>query len=341
MKRYILILPVIALILLLSGCGKGEKRFEQNSQIYEYFPFRENVLYEYKGEGNALASYQIYNTYINGNRLQRRLSPEVEDYNRQTEIFEVKDGELRLINGDTFYYRYENQTAYPPEKDMLLLKEPLMLGSKWAISGNDTGEVTGVDVDIETPSGSYKALEVTSVFATGYTQKDYYVKNIGLVQTTYSTQSNTPITSTLAKYTENTSVTCGYNIFYPIPGTDEISIQESESELWTNYDLNETVNSILYKASPDGAYKPLLSKGKITDINFATNTSAILLNFDNEVYEQGYVSEAEENSNLYSIAITVGKLLGVQQVFLQVEGKPYSGLYVKLDEDDAFLTKTD
>lgn len=338
MRKYIFYLPIILLILCLSGCGKGKQVFEQNSQIYEYFPFKENVLYEYEGEGHIYASYQIYNTFISDNRLQRRLSTDVATYNKQTEIFEVKDGQLRLINGDTYLYHYENQTANQPEKDMLLLQEPLELGAKWTISGTDTAEITGVDIDITTPVGSFKALEVTSVFTSGYMQKDYYVKNIGLVQTTYSTQSDTPITSTLAKLTEDTGVSCEYKAYYPIHGTDEISVQSNEIVLNTNYNLIDTVNTILYKGSQDGVYGALLSNGKLIDINFATNTSAILVNFDKEVYDQGYTSEDEESSNLYSIAITLGKLLGVEQVFVQVDGKPYSGIYVKLTEDDAFIT---
>ncbi|MDR1687424.1 MAG: GerMN domain-containing protein [Clostridiales bacterium] len=346
------ILFFLLFILLLAGCGSKTVPEEnkpapedsmpapENSEIYEYFPFTENTLYQYAGEGHEYAAYQTYNTFINDNRLQRRIATDVKTYDRQTEIFEVSAGELRLINGDTFYYHFENQTADEPQKNMVLLKEPLELGAKWNITETDTAEVTGVDVDVQTPLGNYKALEITSISANGFNQKDYYVKNVGLVKTTYTTTNNeTPITSSLSAITEDTHIMCDYNSFFPIPGTGELSFYEDEVEIRSNYDVIGKLNEILSKPSPDGLYGALLGTGSLVEINFATNTSAVRLNFDAEIYEMEFSAEVDEEANLYALALTTGRLLGVEQVFIFVDGKPYSGTFVTKTEDDGYLTK--
>jgi len=342
MKRFVFCVFLL-FALYLSGCGKQEP----NSQIYDYFPFSENVLYVYEGEGHPYASYTIYNTIINGNRLQRLLATDVQNYNRQTEVFEVADGELALINGDTFSYHLEDMTdtGTDAERRMIILKEPLKLGATWVIEegplGQDVAEVTGVDVALKTPSGNFNVIEVTHTLANGSVDKYYYAKGVGLVRTEYpGGDDGYVISSTLSERVENTAANLNYRSFSPAQ-SGKINYATAKIALWTNYDLVDTINAILSNSETGGQNAALLKNGKLKEISFAANASAARLNFDTGIYEQEYKSADEENANLSAIALTVGYLFGVDNVFIQVEGRPYSGVYVKKTEDDYFISNLD
>ncbi|GHU73850.1 hypothetical protein FACS1894188_00450 [Clostridia bacterium] len=345
MKRYVLILIIPLFALYLYGCkntteAKPPKEETPKSEIYSYFPFKENVEYEYEGQGNALISYNIFNTFVHENTLQRRLEP-AQNYDRQTEIFKVENGTLVLINGDTTRYHFEDETGNAPQKDMVLLKEPLTLGATWTVSGTDTATVTGVDVDISLPFGNYKALEVSSVTASGYDQKEYYVKDIGLVKTMYKVNGGAELSSTLKKITENTTLKIPVDVYYPIKDADETAIKETVVSLSTNYNLIKEVNKVLRTPPPDTPENllPILTTGSVEGIIFAANTSAAILNFDKNIYEQKFESENAERAMIFAVANTVGHMVSVDQVFIQVDNKPYSGVYVKLDEETAFEIK--
>jgi len=332
---------VLIFSVILCLCGCGDKNSEESSQIYEYFPFSANVLYSYTSEDHALASYKIYNTIISDSRLQRLLAPEVETYSRQTEVFEVANGELRLINGDTYIYHYEDLTLQLPAKDMLLLKEPLTLGAKWNITDVDTAEVTGVDVTVDTPAGRFKTLEVTCLFSTGFTQRDYYAKGIGLVKTEYGSDTSSPITSILSEYTEKTDYIASYTHFSPDYATGDINISTGHIKITTNYILADIINSILFDPDEDGGHGAYLTSGTLTGMSLSPAMSSVTLTFNDGIYKQGYASFDEEYAALSSIALTVGNLVGADYVHINVDGKPYSGQFVQKTEDEYFIANLD
>ncbi|MDR3091601.1 MAG: GerMN domain-containing protein [Clostridiales bacterium] len=349
MKKTILtVVIVIALIatgVIVTLKSKKDAPPPPGSEIAEYWPFKANTCYEYEGKGHELASYNVFNTFIRENEgetiVQQRLEPAL-DYNRQTQVLSLKGGELRLINGDTAKYHFEDMTVLPPDpkKEMLVLREPLSLGEKWTVSGTDTSEVTGVDVEVDTPMGKLKALEIStsSVGPTGarYDQKDWYVKDIGHVKMEYSVNGQPPISSTLKKITENYTLNIPADVYYPIKGESEAGLEEKKISLNTNYDLLAKINALLSSAPESAEFSPIMTSGKVIDIKFATNTSAAMVNFDKSIYGRQFESENEERGMLFGAAQTIGHILGVEQVFVQADGKPYSGVYVKLTDDTSF-----
>jgi len=76
--------------------------------IKDIYPFNDNVVYEYAGNGNEYAKYTVWVDYIDNNRAQIRKN------NGGTElvtVLENKDGELRsVLSREETYFR-ENFTT--------------------------------------------------------------------------------------------------------------------------------------------------------------------------------------------------------------------------------------
>ena len=125
--------------------------------VDELYPFEENVYRFYEGTGNEFSGYDEYVDFLDGSRIQLRRN------NGGTEIVSVlekKDGMLvEIISRPETYYK-ENFLDKDPEENRILLKEPLTLNASWESDGQ-TVTVTGVDVEVKTGIGTFKALEVT------------------------------------------------------------------------------------------------------------------------------------------------------------------------------------
>ena len=214
MNKYLLT-GLLALVLLLSGCilergdnstnnnnsnknqeeqkGNQEGKDNENEQkeseietitIEEYYPIEENVRYVYEGKGNEYASYDVYIDYVTEHKVQQRINNGGTSLAR---IMEIKDG--KLINtysrGET-YYR-ENLLKTENGEEEVLLMEPLKEGTTWKLNDSSVRTITNLSADISTPSGNYKAIEVSTEGPHGKTL-EYYAKGIGLVKTLFNSE---------------------------------------------------------------------------------------------------------------------------------------------------------
>ena len=57
--------------------------------------------------------------------------------------------------------------------------EPLKEGTNWELKDSRIRTITNAEAEVSTPSGNYKAIEVTTKGPHGQTM-DYYVKDIGI-----------------------------------------------------------------------------------------------------------------------------------------------------------------
>ena len=127
--------------------------------IKDYFSFNENSEYVYEGKGNEYASYNVFVDYLTENRVQLRTN------NGGTEVVKVlenKDGKLTMLLSRAECYYRENLTQSPSSNEEILLKEPLIKGTTWTLSDNRKRYISNVDVEVTTPLGKYKTLEVTT-----------------------------------------------------------------------------------------------------------------------------------------------------------------------------------
>ncbi len=152
----------------------------------DFYPFMSAAEYVYEGSGNEYASFRTTYEYLDpvGGRMQTRTN------NGGTEtvrVLEYKDGKLMITKTVPEYYSRDNllDSAQDEEAEILLM-EPLIPGTSWELPDGRKRIITASDVLIETPSGNYRTLEVTTESEDSIV-KDYYARNTGLVKSLFLT----------------------------------------------------------------------------------------------------------------------------------------------------------
>ncbi|MDP4106101.1 MAG: hypothetical protein Q8935_14280, partial [Bacillota bacterium] len=268
MKKIIAFLVVVFLVVSLAGCGVNSEKTstgnnnteknttgnttnknengtnkEQNSSgnkensetktnlgtIEDFFPLKQNTHYVYEGKGNEFASYDVYNDYISGEKVQQRVN---NGGTTKVNVVELNGGKLsKVYTRGEAYYR-ENFLNQKSDNIEVLLMEPLKKGTTWKLNDGSTRSITNSGVEVTTPTGNYKALEVTTESAKDKTI-DYYAKNVGLVKSVF-VSGQSQITSTLTKIEENVPLVQNINFFYPNINDRKIYYKKTPISFYTN-----------------------------------------------------------------------------------------------------------
>lgn len=358
MKKTCSLLVVLLFMLFLAGCGGGngnnneggndqkpnhvvEPNSENNKgkngessslRIEDYYPVKENTCYVYEGTGNEYASYHTFIDYTADGKFQQRLN------NGGTEmanVFEIKDGQLikKYSRGEA-YYR-ENLLDKAGEEEVIL-QEPLEKGTTWSLPDSSTRTITGIDVEVTTPSGDYQAIEVTTEGEYGKTV-DYYAKNIGLVKTVF-TSEGTEVISALSKIEEDIPLTQNVLFYYPNIDDGKYYYVNKEVQFRTN-DLTKKVLEEAYKEAVPQGYQVGKVFSKETKIN------SLYLNQDQNVYidlNSDFVTTMNagamyEQMILQSIANTFGQYYQAEKVYLTIDNSLYKSGHIELEKGE-FLT---
>lgn len=341
MKRKLSIFLIMTL-LILTSCNKnvtdnnpknnGEDNTISKLTIKDYFPFAENIKYEYAGEGNEFAAYTLYVDFINKNRIQTR------ENNGGTEVvrvLEYKDGQLKELfsRGET-YFR-ENFTGTEKNEGEILLKEPLEKGTGWTTGDNIKKTITNVDVEIKTPSGEYKAIEVTSEGGSSKTIS-YYAKNIGLIKVINSGEGY-EVTSTLSKIEKDAPLVQKLKVFYPDIDADNINSESIDLLFKTNEETKDVIEKTIKGLGKD---RQILSTNvKIN--NLRLDNDVVKIDFSKELVTEMNAGSGYESMILQSITNTLGIYYSTEKVYITVDGKPYESGHIMMKEGEAFKVNLD
>jgi hypothetical protein len=359
MKKALSLLAVLILMLFLASCNTGngdENNHNGNSntagnhsgkntdekdgsnepdplRIEDYYPVKKDTRYVYEGSGNEYASYDSYIDYTSDSKFQQRVD---NGGTVMAKVFEIKDGKLiRRYSRGEVYYR-ENLLNKTDEKEEILLQEPLEKGTTWTLSDSSTSTITNTDVAISTPSGDYKALEVTTEDESGQTI-DYYAKNVGLVKTVFVNEG-TEITSTLSKIEENVPFVQNILFYYPNIDEGKYYYQNKEIQFHTN-DMTKKVLENAYKEAVPAGY----NIGKV--FSAQTKINSLYLNQDGNVYidlNSDFVTNMNagamyEQMILQSIANTFGSYYNAAKVYLTIDNGLYESGHIIMRKGE-FLT---
>ncbi len=310
---------------------------EVTLKISDYYPFLENVKYIYDGEGNEYASYTVFTDYIAGNRAQFRIN---NGGSETIKVLENTNGTLiiHLSRGET-YFR-ENYVDKTDGNDEILLKEPLVKGTEWTLSDNRRRYISNTGVDITTPYGTFKTIEVTTE-ENSTTDKsiNYYAKDIGLVKSIYSTKAY-DITSELSKIEKNTPFTQSVIFYYPnTDGTGIVAVEKSIS-FQTN-DISRIKIQEAYVGSSNNKLLPAFSTNTKINSLFLNNDDIVSVDLSNEFITEMNLGAGFEGLILQCITNTLGNYYGVNQVHITIEGKPYESGHIAMNKNETFKVNYD
>ncbi|GFN35553.1 GerMN domain-containing protein [Tepidimicrobium xylanilyticum] len=335
---------LIGMLLLISvlfvGCGgknvpDDAKNLDGNDEdsltIEDYYPFKENMKMDYQGVGNEFAEKRVFFEFIGENRGQIKV------YNPGTvvvSVLEYKDGELREIFSQGEFYHIENMLNINNGDSNIILKEPLKIGTSWDTFGGYKRSITGIDVDIETPYGNFKALEVTTELGEGRNQADYYVKGIGHVASIYR-DGEFEVKSLLERLEyEPDRVNIGF--YYPMYEDIKVAYIEKSIEFNTNDSIEKILEENLKKSGRDDLLASIPENVKINSILLDRGNQMVRVDFSNELITEMNVGSAMESTILKSIVNTLGNYYNVEKVYISTEGKPYTSGHISIDKDEYF-----
>jgi len=217
------------------------------------------------------------------------------------------------------------------DKEEILLMEPLVKGTTWTLKDSSVRTITNTSVDVTTPAGTYKAIEVTTESPDGKTV-NYYAKDVGLVKSLFSSGEN-EISSSLSKIEENVPLVQKINFYYPNINDSKIYYESKDISFKTNDITKQTLEK---------AYKEVVNSnvGKV----FTTNTkiNSLYLNKDKMVYidlSRAFLSEmnagaAYEKMILQSVADTFGNYYNSEKVVLTLDNAFYESGHIAMGKGE-------
>lgn len=353
MKKSLFLLIISIMIISLVGCGSTPSNMGNESQkdegkedvvkeeiltIGDYYPFVKNQVMNYEGIGNEFAEKKTFIEFVENNRMQMKITNPGTTF---VKVIEYKNGALTEVFSEGEFYHVENMLNSSTNTNNIILQEPLQVGTSWTTEEGLTNEITSIDKDIETPSGAYKALEVTSQLEGGGTNKDYYAKGIGLVASIY-VDGDFEV-KTLLKETKDDKIEMDIIAYYP--NSKELEIVTESVKQNIKFATNDNIEDILekiMKEPPSDKLLPVISEGsKINRINLDRNTWTLEVDFSKELLTEMNAGSSLEGEILKSLVNTLGEFYDVDKVYITVEGEPYQSGHFAISSQEFFKVDKD
>lgn len=346
MKKFLSLLMITVIIISLIGCEKvvskdqdndGQISKDEKLTIADYYPFKENTIMDYEGIGNEYAEQKTFIEFVEENRAQMKIMNSGTNF---VKVLEYKDGALTEVFAEGEFYHIENMLNANTNTDNVILKEPLEVGNTWSNNEGSTKEITGLDKKIETPSGTYDALEVTTKFKDGGNQREYYAKDIGLVASIYD--YNEFEVKTLLKEIKSDTQEMEILAYYPMASDIGTVSVKQEIEFGTNESIEDILENVMKNPPSDKLHSSISQNTNINKIHLDRETWTLEADFSKELLLDMNAGSSSEAEILKSIVNTLGKFYDVEKVYITIEGNPYEsghfgikpGEHFQVDDSD-------
>ena len=356
MKKFLFI--IIIGMFLFSSCAKkqdtvktppapdGQTKEQVNNpgtpqpdlKVADYFPFVKDTHMKYKGTGMEFAELDTYVDYIRGNLIQLK---EINPGTTVASVYEIGNGELkRVYNRGESYYRMDFTSLRKDEE--VLIKEPIKTGTEWSLKNGGKRSITGIDKDVTTPLGSYKALEVTTVYPDSKTQ-DYYVKGVGHIKRVFTASASpeNKIVTELEKIEKDVPFKFQMAVYFPDYEKERIVFVWRNIEILTDQDMKYKFQKEL-KTIPEGSSltKVLTPGVQVLSASVDEAKSTAAIDFSSHLVSEMNAGSGLEGLILNSIVNTFGSYYQVNKVIITLEGKPYSSGHILMKPGEAFTVNT-
>lgn len=348
MKMKIIIVLALILGFVSVGCSAtgdvGNEHVVEGSElegnglaeIEEYFPFKENTVFKYEGIGNEYAEQNVFYEFIDGNKAQAKITnPGI----NMIKIYELKNGALLETYMEGEFYHIENMLNAKGNKEDIILKAPLEVGNSWESQDGYRREITSLDVTIETPSGTYEALEVTTSFDEGRFQKEYYAKGVGPVARIYTDHDHE--IKTLLEGIKTSSISQTMELYYPLADGSGLTYIYDEMDFNTNDSVEKLIENKM-KYQLDERLAPLFSEDvTLNRVNLDRGEWVVKADISDNFIEELNAGSTYEYEVIRSIVNTLGKFYDTDKVFITLSDRPYESGHLQLLEGETFKVDTE
>lgn len=305
---------------------------EINQDLTAWIPRLDNVNYHYEGTGNEYAAYSWY-PQINQDDIYQ-----IARSNGGTtvaEIYEYRDGAVvRTLQKEEIYYRdnfNEIGTIPADTVEETVLQLPIEVGHTWDGDGT-TYEITAVDHEITVPADTYTTIEVTMSYEDGATTKRYYAEELGLVAEIYE-NGKFVVESKLETIEENVAEVLPVSVYVADEQAMGMDVVEAEIELMTNHPARVALQELLSGQNTEYPETNILPESTEIQYLFLNNDRVVEVDVSEE-FENMNAGSTGELFFIYNLVNTLSQYYGTDEVLLTVDGEPYSGAHMILDEGE-------
>lgn len=336
-KLFILLVTISFLIACQTQTTPETPKEDENTdttiEVEKFYPFLGNTFLTYEGIGMEFAERKTYFDFISDWRAQIR--------NHSTgttvvQILEYKDGILKLLlsRGEVYNLADFTNTDFANEGEILLM-EPIEIGTSWELPDGRKREITGINVAIETPSGNYEGLEVTTEGFEDTHTKTYYVEGIGMVHSVFQTEDSEVIT-TLENIEEETEVIYNIRCYYPDFKNERVVYEDFEIQFNTNDKVEPTYTDYLKRSPNEFINSVLKDNMKVQSFSYNPKEETVVVDLSSNFVTEMNVGAGFESLIIQSVVNTVGYNFGVEKVVITLDGTLYSSGHFQLEEGDYF-----
>ena len=305
---------------------------EINQDLAAWMPRLDDVTYHYEGIGNEYAAFTWYPQFNQDDYYQ------VTTNNGGTTLVEIyeyqEDAVVRTFQNEETYYRdnfTEIGTFTDEMTEEIILQLPIEVGNSWE-SNENSYEITAVDHEITVPADTYSALEVTATFNDGASMKRYYVENIGLVAEIYE-DGEFVVESNLETIEENSAEIVPVSVYVADEQAMGMDVVEATIELMTNDPARVALQELLSGQDTDYPETNILPAGTEIQYLFLNNDRVVEIDVSEE-FENMNAGSTGELFFIYNLVNTLSQYYGTDEVLLTVDGEPYSGAHMILEEGE-------
>ncbi len=301
------------------------------------YPFESDTYRVYEGKGNEFAGFDVYVDFVNNERIQLR------ENNGGTEVVRVlekKDGMLKEVIYEPETYYKENFLSKDANTNRVILMEPIAVGTTW-VNGNETNTITAVDKEVETPFGTYAAVEVTSETKDeygDYTNFYYYAEDLGLIKR-LNIGDGYEVSANLQKIENNAVQNKTVNFYYPNAVDERIYLYRKEIKFTTN-DIPRNLIINAYKDLPKEA-APVLTPNTVVNYLYLNEDGMVYVDLSRDFLEEMNAGAGYESLILQSLVNTFGDYYGASKVILTIDGETYESGHILLRKFEALKVNYD
>jgi len=218
-KRHVsfLVIILVFIMILSIGCTKTESpaptpdpevEEQQKPQEEEptpniqnlksYFLLTEGSTWKYQGEGNEYATFNRQVLFVEGDKAQVR---ENNGGTVSAAVFKTSENEIIRIFFQGEEYEDTNFLNEEPNNNLIILKTPLEVGTKWE-DPNGYREIVEIDATVDTPAGKFENCIKVEITGKDSNMFEYFKEDIGMVKREFNSEGMT-ITSSLEEFKIN------------------------------------------------------------------------------------------------------------------------------------------
>ncbi len=335
--------------LVISSCSSGSKNYESEKfspdekievstvlpeadtktpkySIKDFLPSNKNTEYTFsRGSENEIV--KEYVEFLEEDKIQIK---SVSGTRIASSIYKVQEDAIILTYIAEDNYIKKELFSEESNSHEILLMNPIAIGTTWN-NADKTLSITSIDIPIETKFGTYNSIEVTTK-GKEFTQKDYYVLNLGKIKTVVEI-NDTTFTTELIDYKKDELLQGTYRYYYTSASSKELFFKEEKVSELRDDELQDKIARNMYNP-PREDLKPLDSNIKINFINLSPKKDYVHIDFSFNLNDKLNVGDSFNKPFLQSLANTLGFNYGVENILISFDGKSHSSEQLVLEDSE-------